>query len=167
MRHDATGCSGIRVRIASAIACMLVLSLPVAVSGQAQPKTDRGVFVRELHVDPLILSFGLDTVRLRAALEQAARRTGRLRPDSVGTVPSLDIALIVPRPVGGGESDPRALLRVEVGRNLMEDGKSRRLIWEQSITLPAYVTWRALTAAAERQVLSAVEAYFALPSTGD
>jgi hypothetical protein len=132
----------------------------------ARRETPISVYVREVHVDPIVVSFGLDTVRLRSVVVDLMRKAGHFRPDSGAAVPALDVALTVPRAIGGGELEPRALLRIEVGRNLMEAGTARFLVWERSLALPSYPTWRALVAAAEGQILEALRAYPAPPRSG-
>ena len=151
---------------AGVIAAGLVCLASVSALGQERRETPKAVYVRELHIDPIVVSFGLDTVRLRSIVVELMRKAGHLRPDSGAAVPALDVALTVPRAIGGGELEPRALLRIEVGRNLMEAGTARVLVWERSLTLLAYPTWRALVAAAEGQILEALRAYPAPPRSG-
>ena len=148
--------------IAAGLLCL------ASVSGLAQERreTPRSVYVRELHIDPIVVSFGLDTVRLRSVVVDLIKKAGHFRADSGAAVPALDLALTVPRAIGAGELEPRALLRIEVGRNLMETGNAKFLVWERTLTLPAYPTWRALVAAAEGQILEALSAYPAPPRSG-
>jgi hypothetical protein len=131
--------------------------MPSTAGAQTRSATP-AVYVREIRVDPILLSFGMDSVKLRQAVVDVLRRA-RHSADSSATAPALDVALTVPRTLSGTEPDPRVLLRVEVGRNLMETGRAESLVWERSVSTPMYATWRALVATLESLVLNAVRAY--------
>lgn len=135
----------------------LVGSMASAAGAQARSATP-AAYVREIRVDPILLSFGMDSAKLRQAVVDVLRRA-RHSADCSATGPALDVALTVPRTLSGTEPDPRALLHVEVGRNLMEAGRAESLVWERSVSTPRYATWRALVATLEMQVLNAVRAY--------
>lgn len=143
---------------------VVLLALPPLASAQQTKRSAPAVFLRELHLDPLLLTFGLDSAYLRRAVEQRIRAAGRLAPDA-GRVPSLDLSLTVPRAVGV-EPEPRALLRVEVGRNLMERGSATWLLYEQSSSLPRYGNWRSLSQGAVSAVLDAVNAFLTGSTAG-
>lgn len=129
---------------------------------QAQAQRQRSVpsvFVREVRVDPILASFGVDSAQLRSAVLDALHAGNRLARTEAKDVPALDIAVTVPRPFTGAEPEPNALLSLEVGRNLMEDGTARTLVWERVSDLRSYPTWRALSANTLREVLRAVSVY--------
>ena len=94
------------------------------------------VFVRDVRIDSILLAFGVDSARVRAAVLDAVRGAGRLATDVNSSVPSLDIDVTVPRPLNGGMFDPRGYVRVEVGRNLVEQGKAGSLVWQGMVDLP-------------------------------
>ena len=139
-------------------ALMLLGVLPGLASGQVRGVTTPAVYVREIRIDPILLAFDLDSAKFRQAVVAVLRNTDRLA-DSHGAGPALDLALTVPRTLTGVDPEPRALLRIEVGRNLMEAGSSKALVWERVVDTPTYVTWRALVAAVEAAALNAIKAY--------
>ena len=98
-------------RRAAVIVVGLVCLASASALAQERRETPRSVYVRDLHVDPIVVSFGLDTIRLRSVVVDLMRKAGHFRPDSGPAVPALDVALTVPRAIGGGELEPRALLR--------------------------------------------------------
>ena len=137
---------------------VLLGALPGLASGQVRSAPTPAVYVREIRIDPILLSFDLDSARFRQAVVAVLRTAGRLA-DSHAARPALDVTLTVPRTLSGVDPEPQALLRIEVGRNLMEAGSSKALIWERSVDTPTYVTWRALVAAVEAAALNVVKAY--------
>jgi hypothetical protein len=139
-------------------ALLLLGALPGVVDSQARGIPTPAVYVREIHIDPILLSFDLDSAKFRQAVETVLRNVDRLA-DANASRPALDVALIVPRNLSGVNSEPRAWAQIEVGRNLMEAGSSKSLVWERSVDMPTYVTWRALVAAIEAAVLNAIKAY--------
>lgn len=64
------------------------------------------------------------------------RDARRLATDVTSAVPSLNIAVTVLCLLFGGVFDPRGVVRLELGRNVMEEGKARRLLWEGTFDLP-------------------------------
>ena len=119
----------------------------------------RLVVVREIRIDSLLLAFGVDSTRVRAAVIAAVRDARRLATDVTRSVPSLDVDVTVPRSLSGPILDPRGFVRVEVGRNLMESGQASRLVWEGSFDLPTAPTWREFSRGTLAEVLMAVNRY--------
>ena len=117
------------------------------------------VFVRDVRIDSILLAFGVDTARVRAAVLDAVRGAGRLAADVTASVPSLDIDVTVPRPLNGGMFDPRGYVRVEVGRNLVEQGKAGSLVWQGMVDLPETPTWREFGRNTLAAVVRAVNTY--------
>ena len=107
---------------------------------QGQTSSKPAVFVREIRIDSILLAFGVDSVRVRVAVLDVIRGAGRLASDTSG--PALDVDVTVPRPISGGMFDPRGYVRIEVGRNLVERGQARSVIWQGMIDLPEVPTWR-------------------------
>jgi hypothetical protein len=143
--------------------CAIAIVLAAVSSGDVRAQgtlnTKDSVYVREVRVDGLLVEAGVDTSGLRrviATLLYAAHQLSRAVTDST---PSLDVTVTVPRSIAGGVPEPRALVRFEVGRNLMEAGATDRLAWERSVTLPESPTWRALSGLVRRAVTEGVEAY--------
>jgi len=144
------------------LTAILLGALSGVVDAQDRAIPTPAVYVREVHVDPILLSFDLDSAKLRQAVMTVLRNTDRLA-DPDGSRPALDVALTVPRTLSGVNPEPQALVRIEVGRNLMEAGTARSLVWERSLNTPTYVTWRALVAAIEAAVLNAIKGYATPP----
>ena len=94
------------------------------------------VFVRQIRIDSILLAFGVDSERVREAVLDALRQAGRLATDTAGPVPSFDVDVAAPRTLGGVR-DPSGYIRVEVGRNLMESGRSAQLQWEGTFQRPS------------------------------
>ena len=117
------------------------------------------IFVRDVRIDSILLAFGVDTARVRAAVLDAVRGAGRLAADVTASVPSLDIDVTVPRPLDGGMFDPRGYVRVEVGRNLVEQGKAGSLVWQGMVDLPETPTWREFGRNTLAAVVRAVNTY--------
>lgn len=146
-----------------AYASGLAFCAPNVVSAQV-PR----VFVREVHVDSILIAFGVEAEQVRAAVTRAISEAGRLTSASGGG-PAIDVAITVPGKFAVEDYEPRASLDIEVGRNLMENGKAKSLVWERTIALggvrfrdrdtPSYATWRALSDDIERQVLRIVDAF--------
>lgn len=154
---------------------LALLASPISSCAQANPVSGPTVFLREVYLDPLLLSFGLDSARLRAAVIEMLSAAGRQASSRTQSTPALDIALTVPRAVAGGDFGPRALLRVEVGRNLMENGFARNLVWERTMELgeimrgPSkreYLTWRSLADGASSEIAAVVGAFLSGPRAG-
>ena len=140
---------------------MLLLGVfPIVVYGQDRGVPTPAVYVREIHIDPILLAFDLDSAKLRQAVVRVLRSVDRLADPDVSR-PALDVVLTVPRTLSGVNPEPRVFLQIEVGRNLMEDGSSRSLVWERVLDTPTYVTWRSLVAAIEATVLNAIKRYAA------
>jgi hypothetical protein len=137
---------------------VLLCAFPEVADGQVRVSPTPAVYVREIHIDPILLSFDLDSARFRQAVVKVLQDTDRLAGSS-GSRPAMDVVLAIPRTLAGLSPEPRALLRIEVGRNLMEAGSSKTLVWERSVSTPTYVTWRALVAALEAAALNAIKAY--------
>jgi hypothetical protein len=131
---------------------------PSLVDAQDRSVPTPAVYVREIHIDPILLSFDLDSAKFRQAVITVLRNTDRLTGHNASG-PALDVALTVPRNLSGVNPEPQALVRIEVGRNLMEAGSSKALVWERSLSTPTYVTWRALVTALESTVLNAIKSY--------
>jgi hypothetical protein len=129
--------------------------LPSRVAAQrVSPKP--AVYVREVHIDSLLLVFGVDSNRVRTAVVNALRGAGRLAPEPGIGVPALDVDVTVLRLAVGGTPDPAGFVRVEVGRNLMEAGSARSLIWQGMQDLVPAPTWRELSRGTLSSVLRVV-----------
>jgi hypothetical protein len=139
-------------------ALLLLGAFPVVVNAQDRGVPTPAVHVREIHIDPILLAFDLDSTKLRQAVVRVLLSIDRLA-DANASRPALDVALTVPRTLSGVNPEPQVLLRIEVGRNLMEDGSSKSLVWERSLDTPTFVTWRSLVAAIEATVLNAIKRY--------
>jgi hypothetical protein len=146
----------------------LSLASPNRAHTQAKPFSVPSVVLREVHLDPLLLSFGLDSVQVRTAVADLLDSAGRLASMRTLGTPALDIALTVPRTVAGGDFGPVALLRIEVGRNLMENGSATKLVWESTMQFgelmrgPSgrkYLTWRSLADGVPSEITRAIGAF--------
>lgn len=126
--------------------------------GQGTP-TKPLVFLREVRVDSLLLAFGVDTARIRSAVEDALRNAGRLASTQARSAPSLDISVTAMRSAYGGTPEPRGFVLVEVGRNLMESRVAQRLVWEGTEDLAASPTFRELSRGTLATILRVVNAY--------
>lgn len=150
-------------RRAIALLLGVCAALPSSALAQAVPaqadSLKPSVFVREVRIDSLLLAFGVDSARVRAAVVGAVRGARRLVTDSTTAAPSLDVVVTVPRLLTGGMLEPRGYVHVEVGRNLMESGKANALVWEGHFTLPESPTWRELSRTTLAEVLFAVHKY--------
>jgi hypothetical protein len=122
----------------------------------APPKP--AIFVRQIRIDSLLLAFGVDSARVRAAVEGAVRDARRLAQEAKRGVPSLDVDVTVLHP-SGGVFDPRGYVRVEVGRNLMEEGEATRLLWQRMFDLAPSPSWREFSRGTLAEVLRAVNSY--------
>jgi len=145
----------------------LLIAVPLGIApseagAQARSSTP---YLRELHIDPLLLDAGIDSVQFRAALSGLLREARRSDADVTAATPALDITIFLPR-VGGQPPDARPLLHIEIGRNLIEQGVRSRVLWERSLTLAEYATWRAAAAAATLHALDVVRAYLRQASEG-
>jgi hypothetical protein len=121
-------------------ATLLLAILPLSLPAPQVVQVKQSVYVREVRIDSILLAFGVDSAQVRAATIKAIRDAGRLAPDTTG--PALDIDVTVPRPLTGGMFNPRGYVRVEVGRNLVERGKARTVVWQGMVDLPELPTWR-------------------------
>ena len=130
----------------------VLISSPV----QAQASSKPAVFVRQVRIDSLLLVFGVDSTRVRAAVEKALRDARRLTPELGTHVPSLDVDVTAMRSGWGGMIDPRGFVRVEVGRNHVETGASRSLVWVGTLDLAPSPTWRELSRGTLATVLQLV-----------
>lgn len=159
------------LRLPPCVSLLVALSpmTSISVGAQARAGAQPLVIIRELQIAPMLLAFGLDTGKLRDGLREAAERVNRLAPANERDALALDVAMTVPPSTGSTELDPRALLRVEVGRNRMEAGQSRSLAWERTTALGEtggsrshqrqFRSWRQLCDALEREVLAIVTGY--------
>ena len=145
-------------------AFLVMAVLPVLVGAQERGTPTPAVYVREIHIDPILLAFDLDSAKLRYSVMTVLRNGGRLAEFDAAR-PALDVALTVPRTLTGVNPEPHVQLRIEVGRNLMEAGSSKSLVWDRTLDTPTYVTWRTLVAALEATVLNAVKRYAAPAGT--
>lgn len=117
------------------------------------------MFLRQVRIDSILLVFGVDSTRVHAAVVNALREARRLAPGPGGNVPSLDVDVTAMRLAGGGMLEPRGYVRVEVGRNLMESGAARSLVWVGMQDLPPSPTWHELSRATLATVLRVVHNY--------
>lgn len=117
------------------------------------------VFLRQVRIDSILLVFGVDSNRVHDAVVNALRDARRLAPAPDSSVPSFDVDVTAMRLAGGGILEPRGYVRVEVGRNLMESGAARSLIWEGIQDLPASPTWHELGRSTLATVLRVVHDY--------
>jgi hypothetical protein len=145
--------------LSSIIAALLLSGIAFSPAPAQRQRSVPAVFVREIRVDPILASFGVDSAHLRSAVIDALRAANRLARTEARDVPALDIAVTVPRSFTGATPEPNALLSLEVGRNLMEDGTARTLVWQRVSDLRSYPTWRALGDNTLREVLGAVRVY--------
>jgi hypothetical protein len=143
----------------------LTLASPSPACAQAKPLSVPSVVLREVHLDPLLLSFGLDSAQVRAAVADMLDSAGRLASMHTQGAPALDIALTVPRSAAGVDFGPVALLHIEVGRNLMENGSATKLVWESTMQFGErmrrpggreYLTWRSLADGAPSEISRAI-----------
>ena len=132
--------------------------IPELVLAQGTPARPL-VFVRDVRIDSILFAFGVDSSRVRAAVVDAVRGAGRLATDLTASVPSLDVDVTVPRSLNGGMFDPRGYVRVEVGRNLVEQGKTGSLVWQGMVDLPETPTWREFGRNTLAAVIRAVNNY--------
>ena len=146
----------------------LSLASPNPAHAQAKSLPVPSVVLREVRLDPLLLAFGLDSVQVRTAVAEMLNSAGRLASMRTQGTPALDIALTVPRTVAGGDFGPVALLRIEVGRNLMENGSATKLVWESTMQFGEllrgsgrreYLTWKSLADGAPSELTRAVGAF--------
>ena len=131
--------------------------LPQAAKAQSAARRP-AVFLRQIRIDSILLAFGVDSARVREAVLDALRQAGRLASDTAGPVPSFDVDVAAPRTLGGMR-DPSGYIRVEVGRNLMESGRSTQLQWERTFARPSSPTWREFTQGTLAEVMMAVNKY--------
>jgi len=122
-------------------------------------KARPALVVREVDADAMLLSFGVDTVAIRRALVTTVRGAGRLAPGAADTIPGLDVSIRAMRSMMGGPREPIARVHVEVGRNLVENGRATEPLWEESVTLDQYPTWREVSANALREAVAATNRY--------
>ena len=158
MRH-ASGAAVRRSRIRP-FHLLIVGTVFLSSSSHAQVASSRpAVFLREVRIDSMLLVFGVDSTRVRAAVMEALRDAHRLAPHPRNDVPALDVDLTAMRSAIGWTMDPRGFVRVEVGRNLVESGAARRLVWEGMQDLTPSPTWRELSRGALATVLRVVNNY--------
>ena len=149
---------------------ILALSLGSArpADAQVRPVSVPSVVLREVRLDPLLLSFGLDSVSVRTAVAEMLDSAGRLALMRTQGPPTLDIAVTVPRTIAGADFGPIALLRIEVGRNLMENGSATKLVWESTMQFGErmrgpggreYLSWRALADGMPFEITRAIGAF--------
>jgi hypothetical protein len=141
------------------LAAVIATGVAVAAVPAQQKQPVPSVYVREIRVDPLLIEFGVDTAQVRRAVVDALRAGNRLADSAARNTPALDIAVTVLRTLTGAELEPNALVGLEVGRNLMEGGTARALVWERRSSLRAYPTWRALCDNTPGEILRAVSVY--------
>jgi hypothetical protein len=138
-------------------AASLLAIAPLAVLSAQPVQAKQSVYVRDVRIDSILLAFGVDSSRVRAAAVRAIRDAGRLASDTSG--PALDIDVTVPRSLTGGMFDPRGYVRIEVGRNLVERGKARSVAWKGMVDLPELPTWREFGRQTLPEVVRAVNQY--------
>jgi hypothetical protein len=134
------------------------LGLVPQIAKAQSPARKPAVFLRQIRIDSILLAFGVDSGRVREAVSRALREAGRLAPDTSGAVPSFDVDVAAPRTLGGMR-DPTGFIRVEVGRNLVESGRSTRLQWERTVQRQPVPTWREFSRGTLADVLMAVNRY--------
>ena len=144
--------------ISSPLFAVVVLLLPLRADAQRGPAKSP-VFVRQVRIDSLLLVFGVDSNRVREAVVNALREARRLAPPSGERVAALDVDVTALRSAYGGMPDPRGFVRVEVGRNLMEAGTARSLLWVGMQDLPPSPTWHELSRGTLATVLRVVNNY--------
>jgi hypothetical protein len=140
------------------LSAALAILAPGALLAQTPPPKPL-VFVREVRIDSILLAFGADSARIRAAVTNVIRDAGRLASNITEEVPALDVDVTVPRPLNGGMFDPRGYVRIEVGRNLVERGKASALLWEGMIDLLETPSWHEFTRNTLADVVRAVNRY--------
>jgi hypothetical protein len=148
-----------RGRVSSVLLSAVFASLfPDVLLAQTPPPKPM-VFVREVRIDSILLAFGADSARIRAAVTNVIRGAGRLASSITDDVPSLDVDVTVPRPLNGGMFDPRGYVRIEVGRNLVERGKARAVLWQGMIDLFEVPSWHEFSRNTLADVVRAVNRY--------
>jgi hypothetical protein len=80
-------------------AASLLAIAPLAVLSAQPVQAKQSVYVRDVRIDSILLAFGVDSSRVRAAAVRAIRDAGRLAADTSG--PALDIDVTVPRSLIG------------------------------------------------------------------
>jgi len=157
MNSSAFRSSRLAVQASTVLLAIAPLTLLLGQLPPQSAQTKQSVYVREVRIDSILLAFGVDSSRVRAAVLGAVRDAGRLASDTSG--PALDIDVTVPRSLAGGMFDPRGYVRVEVGRNLLEHGKARALVWQGMVDLPELPTWREFSRNTLPEVVRAVNKY--------
>jgi hypothetical protein len=140
------------------LSAALATALPDVLLAQTPPPKPL-VYVREVRIDSILLAFGADSARIRAAVVNVVRAAARLASHITEEVPSLDVDVTVPRPLNGGIFDPRGYVRIEVGRNLVERGKTSTLLWQGMIDLLAVPSWHEFSRNTLADVVRAVNRY--------
>ena len=132
----------------------------VATPAHAQRTPSKpAVFLRQVRIDSILLVFGVDSTRVHDAVANALREARRLAAAPDSSIPSLDVDVTAMRLAGGGLLEPRGFVRVEVGRNLMESGTARSLVWRGIQQLPPSPTWHELGRSTLPTVLRVVHDY--------
>jgi hypothetical protein len=145
---------------------ILCLFVPTIGTHAQRTASKPRVVVREVRVDAILIAFGVDTAHVRAVVVDALRNAHRLAPAVATEVPAVDVVVMAPRPAFGGMPEPRGFVRVEVGRNLMETGAARTLMWEGSEELGPSLTFRELSGGALASVLRVLNRYLLERSGG-
>jgi hypothetical protein len=156
--------------LSARVARWIVGSLMVAVGSvqgaNAQQPAKPHLFLREIRVDSLLLSSGLDSARLRKEVLEVVRASGRLAAQLSPEVLTIDVFLTGPRRDENGVPNPRGYLSIDVGRNRVALGAGRRLAWEITTTLTGTGSLRAISESALPEVLWAVRQYLNSPGGG-
>jgi hypothetical protein len=115
----------------------------MTVHGQTTRRQVVEVTLGEIRIDEVI---GVDSafrVHLRTVIENDLRRAGLLARAVGDTIPLLAMNVFVPR-MASGHVTTQLMIALEVGRNLVENGHRRTLIWSRSFTGPEYPSYAAL-----------------------
>ena len=146
-----------RVPVVLLLAALATL-LPGGLLAQT-PQPRPSVYVREVRIDSILLAFGADSARIRAAIISVIRGAGRLASSVTDEMPALDVDVTVPRPLNGGIFDPGGYVRIEVGRNLVEQGKAKTVLWQGMIDLLEVPSWHEFSRHTLADVVRAVNRY--------
>jgi len=111
-----------------------------------------------ISVDPLLSASGLDSAALRRDILALLRERRLIANERSDEPPTLDVRIAAARPVFG-PAQPDMFAVVEVGRNLIEQGKSKSLVWQRSVPSRTYGSWEEVARGAHEGVLNLVRAF--------
>lgn len=119
----------------------------------------RPVYIRAVHIDPLLVASGLDSAAVRATLIDLLRNADLLADDSLPDTPAMDVDLTATVRASVGAPGAVGFASVDVGRNRMEAGTAVDLLWRGSESLRDYPTLRALAAVLPDRLFQLIRDY--------